>query len=204
MKTFRKIFKNKLIQIASFLLVLLVFTRLAISAYNTLYHLPLKFPDQEVWADNQIATEAKVLLAKRWNTNATNILILSLWKSGTGTTINLLNKVTMSDAILFLPIGNSINPIPTHPHYKEVAKNSVTYFSASFGTLYLTTEYIPKTDKDMVIIKNYYSNKYPWLPTPTYKTIIKSDLKYGWFIIGSHAYSVTMGLPIGFFPLIVD
>jgi|SRR3989344_4539563 len=194
--------KNILVFVASILL--LVFTYISTYIYVYKYPKKLILPDQKTWENNNVANESKIQLAKRWNTEVANINILFLWENGNGTVINLLQIDTMSDSILFLPNGNSMNPNPIHPYYKEIAKNSITYFSAPFGTLYLLSEYLPRSTKDIIIVKNYYSNKYPWLPKPTYKTIIQSDIKYTRFMIGSTAYSTIWGIPLDLFPIIID
>ena len=201
MELFSRLSKNKLTKVIGGLIFFVILMYIVIFAYNTFYQPSLNIPDQKTWTDNQIVVEAKTLLAKRWNTDFSQISVLSVWETGNGTFINLLQKESMSGARLFLPVGNSMNPIPQHPYYREIAENSVGFLSASFGTLYITEEYITQTSKERIIIRNYYAGKYPWFKSPSYKVIVRVNPKHGWFNIGSKYYSLFMGIPLDPFPL---
>lgn len=193
--------KNKIAILILSILSLLTAIYTSNYVYVNLYHPPLLLPDDKVLVANSFAVEAKSYLVKRWNTDSSNISVLLLLENGQGTTINFLDTNTFSGAIMFLPIGDPSFKIQLHPLYKEIVAKAIGSVYTEKGMLYLTDEYIPQSPKEKQIVRNYYAGKYTWLDPPNYRVIVRANLKYGRFQVGSTHYPIYFGIPIDLFPI---
>jgi hypothetical protein len=193
-------FKNH--KVLTFILTIVLLIVLFDYIYVFLYQPAINIPNQLIEHPTLSEKEVVANMAERWHVPKERVAILAKWNvymAGEEVTcFNILDKKLMSGARMCKL------PKSSHQAISYANSHAINVYTIAESQLYLFDEYIPKTQTDRQIVRNYYSNKYPWLGSLVYNVIVQATTKKGWLAIGNAFHPLIFGFPLNYFTVNLD